>query len=108
MTGQFATLFNAWLTREQLTRSQAIARLGTASQVPYDYASGLRLPQVRFIPDLARRMGVPETELRAAIDADRAARRAADAPAEAMAGAAAAPTSDRASAPPVAPVGPGW
>lgn len=103
MPNHFATLFNAWLLREGITRSQAIARLGTASQVPYDYASGLRLPQVRFIPDLARRMNVPEAELRAAIEADRAARRGAESVAV-----VAAPTTGAASAPPAAPVGAGW
>lgn len=103
MSDRFATLFRAWLEREGITRSQAIARLGTASQVPYDYAAGTHLPQVRYLPYLARRMGVPEAEVTAAVEADRAARRSAGSDSD-----AAAPTTDRASEPPAAPTGAGW
>ena len=101
--GQFATLFRAWLEREGITRSQAIARLGTASQSPYGYASGETLPQRRLIPDLAQRMGLDVEQVRAAVEADRAARRAVGPDSD-----AAAPTNDRASVSPTAPTGAGW
>jgi hypothetical protein len=103
MSDRFAALFRGWLEREGITRSQASARLGTAVQVPYGYADGTNLPQRRYLPELARKMGVPEAELVAAVDADRAARRAA-----AAGSGGAAPTSAVASAPPAAPVRAGW
>lgn len=103
MSQQFATLFRAWLQREGITRSQAIARLGTASQSPYGYASGETLPRRRLIPDIAQRMGVDVEHVRTAVEADLAARRAA-----APGSAASAPTSDHASVPSSAPPGAGW
>lgn len=108
MPQQFASLFRAWLEREGITRSQAIARLGTASQSPYGYASGETLPQRRLIPDLAQRMGLDVEQVRAAVEADRAARRAADASADPGPVDAAAPTTGRACVPPAAPTGAGW
>ena len=103
MSDQFAALFRAWLEREGITRSQASARLGTAVQVPYGYADGTTLPQRRYLADLARRMGIPEDQLVAAVEADRLARRGA-----AAGSGSASPTSAPASVPPAAPSGAGW
>jgi len=108
MSNQFASLFRAWLEREGITRNQASARLGTASQTPYDYADGETLPQRRLIPDLAQRMGLDVEQVRAAVEADRAARRSVDAPADPGTTDAAAPTTGRACVPPTAPTGAGW
>lgn len=110
MADQFATMFRAWLEREGITRSQAGARLGTASQTPYDYAAGIRLPQRRLISDIAQRMGLPVEQVRDAVEADRAGRRpGGEAPEnDQERDGAAAPTSETASVAPAAPSGAGW
>lgn len=111
MAQQFAILFRTWLEREGITRSQAGARLGTASQTPYDYAAGIRLPQRRLISDIAQRMDLPVEQVRDAVEADRAGRRLggdAQDPGETERDGVAAPTSGAASVPPAAPTGAGW